>query len=480
MTGTQIADLPSPPTLPLLGNTLQLLRPSRVHLVGEKWVQRYGSMVRVELPGSTMVLVADLEAINEILRDRPDGYRRWISQREVIEEMGPNGVFSSEGDDWKRQRRLVLSALNIHYLSRYFDVVRTCTERLRKRLLDAAGGESFEIGEEFSSFTVDVTSALALGDDLNTLERRDNELQGHLHRVMEMTGRRSASPIAYWRRVKLPADRAVDRSTAAMREAIVGFIERARARMESDPSRYEDPENLLESMLAAQKNDPEFSEDDLIGNMFTILLAGEDTTANTLSWTTWLLGSRPDVQARIAGEAAAVLGEAAEPLDYESVERLSYTEAVLRESIRLKPVAPFLPVEPLADTTICGVHIPAETRLLLMTRSVTRTAAGHSEELYPQRWLEEKEETAAPKSLAFGAGPRFCPGRNLAFLEAKAALAMLCRDFEIELDESAGEVSESFKLAMVPVGLRVRLRQRSAEELAAATRAASPLPNVGV
>jgi cytochrome P450 len=468
MTGSgSIADLPGPPALPLLGNTLQLLRPSRVHLVGERWVDRYGPMVRVELPGATMVLVADLEAINEILRDRPDGYRRWVSQREVIEEMGPNGVFSSEGDDWKRQRRLVLSALNIHYLSRYFDVVRTCTERLRKRLLEVADGRALEIGEEFSSFTVDVTSALALGDDLNTLERRDNELQGHLHRVMAMTGRRSASPVAYWRYVRLPADRAVDRSTAAMREAIAGFIERARKRMEAEPSRYEEPENLLESMLAAQKTDPEFSEDDLIGNMFTILLAGEDTTANTLSWTAWLLCDRPEIQARIAAEAADVLGPASQPLEYEAVERLAYTEAVLRESIRLKPVAPLLPLEPLADTTVCGTRIPAGTRLLLMTRSVTRDAAGHSEELYPQRWLEEKEETAAPKSLAFGAGPRFCPGRNLAYLEAKAALAMICRDFELELDGSAGPVQESFKLAMVPEGLRVKLHRREPVPVAA-------------
>lgn len=169
--------------------------------------------------------------------------------------------------------------------------------------------------------------------------------------------------------------------------------------------------------------------------MFTILLAGEDTTANTLSWTAWLLGSCADVQARIA-------------------------EAVLREPIRLKPVAPFLPLEPLADTEISEVGVPAETRLLLMTRSVTRDAAGRSEELYPERWLTESEETAAPKSLAFGAGPRFCPGRTLAFLESKAALATLCRDFEIELDDSGGEVREAFKLAMVPVGLRVRLRER--------------------
>jgi cytochrome P450 len=97
-----------------------------------------------------------------------------------------------------------------------------------------------------------------------------------------------------------------------------------------------------------------------------------------------------------------------------------------------------------------------------MTRAVTRDAAARSEELYPERWLAENEETAAPKSLAFGAGPRFCPGRNLAFLESKAVLATLCRDFDIELDESAGLVREAFKLAMVPVGLRVRLRARGA------------------
>jgi cytochrome P450 len=456
-----IADLPGPPALPLLGNTLQLLRTSQVHLVGEKWIRRYGPMVRIRVGRGTIVAVADREAINEILRDRPDGYRRWADQRAVIEEMGPPGVFAAEGEDWKRQRRLVLSALNIHYLSRYFDVVRTCTERLRKRLLEAAeGGRAFKISEELSSYTVDVTSALALGDDLNTLERRDNELQGHLHRVMEMTGRRTASPIAYWRHFKLPADRALDRSTAEMRRAIAGFIERARARMEAEPKRYEEPENLLESMLAAQRTDAGFSEDDLIGNMFTILLAGEDTTANTLAWTLWLLGPRPEIQARLASEARQVLGDATRPMEYEAIERLSYAEAVLRESMRLKPVAPLLPLEPLEDTTICGTRIPARTRLLLMTRFATRATAARSEEFYPERWIEDDAETQAPKSLAFGAGPRFCPGRNLAFLEAKSALAMICRDFELELDGSGGEVRESLKLAMVPVGLRVRLRER--------------------
>jgi cytochrome P450 len=462
MTGTDpIADLPGPPRLPLIGNAHQLLQSTRVHLVAERWAERYGPLYRVDIGKRRLAGVTDLDAINEILRQRPHGFRRWADQKAIIEETGPPGVFAAEGEDWKRQRRLVLEALNIHYLSRYFDVVRTCTERLRRRLSDAAReGGALTISNELTSYTVDVTSALALGHDLNTLERRDSELQRHIGRVMETTARRIASPVPYWHWVRLPADRAFDRSTEEMRDAISGFIDDARTKMDAEPSRYEEPGNLLESMLAAQRSDGTLSEDDILGNMFTILLAGEDTTAHTLGWTIWQLATRPEMQARLAAEAAEVLGRGERAMEYEDVEQLLYADAVLRESMRLKPVAPFLPLESIEETTILGTAIPAGTRLLLMTRYATRSAAGRTEEFYPERWLEEGEENRAPKSLAFGAGPRFCPGRNLAFLEAKAALAMICRDFELELDGSAAPVKEALKFAMVPEGLRVRLHER--------------------
>jgi cytochrome P450 len=457
------AELPGPRGLPLIGNAHQLLRTSRVHLVAEKWAQRYGPLIRIDIGPRLMLAVSGADAINEILRDRPGGFRRWRDQQAVIEEMGPPGVFIAEGDDWKRQRRLVDTALNTHYLHRYFDVVRTSTERLRHRLREAARDRrSLEIADELTSYTVDITSALALGHDLNTLERRDSELQGHIQRVMQMTGRRLAAPIPYWRRFRLPADRALDHSVLEMKRAISGFIEQARARMDADPERYDEPPNLLEGMLAAQRTDGTFSDDDIVGNMFTILLAGEDTTANTLGWTIWLLASRPEIQARLAGEAQEVLGDGELPVEHERIEKLVYAEAVVRESMRLKGVSPLLGVEPIEDTTIGDTHIPAGTRLLLLLRSAGREAAGRSEEFYPERWLEDSDETRAPKSLAFGAGPRFCPGRNLAFLEAKAAIAMIARDFEMELDSSAKPVREAFKFAMVPEGLHVRLREREA------------------
>ena len=416
--------------------------------------------MRVDIGPRRLVCISDEDEINTMLRDRPEGFRRWSDQQSVFQEMGINSVFTAEGEDWKRQRRLVVTALNTNHLHRYFDVVRTSTERLHRRLAEATQhGQPFDIAHELTSYTVDITSALAFGHDLNTLERRDNELQRHIQRVFQAVARRLAAPVPYWRWVRLPADRASDRSLLELRRAVAGFIEQARERMRRRPELRESPENFLEGMLAAQEIDGTFTDDEIIGNTLVILIAGEDTTAYTLAWTIWFLASRRDIQARLAQEADEILDEHPFPVDYETVGRLHYGEAVLRESMRLKTVGPLMTAEPLMDSTICNTHIPAGTRLVLLLRHAHHGPAGDFD---PQRWLEGGDDSArAPKSLAFGAGPRFCPGRNLAFLESKTVLAMLARNFQIELDNSDGLVEERFGFTMIPKGLRIRLRDRT-------------------
>lgn len=464
-----IADLPGPRGLPLLGNAHHL-RASRMHLIAEEWARRYGPIVRVKWgPGRTVVYLSDPDEIHRILRERPADFRRWRATEMIAREMAgngslpPPGVFLAEGDEWKRQRRLVVSALNANHLRRYFDVVRTSAERLHRRLAGVAGeGRPIEISRELTSYTIDTISALAFGHDLNTLERGEVELQRHIQRILQMTTRRAATPVPYWRWVRLPADRALDSSNAALDAAVKGFIEQARRRMAARPELHEKPENLLEAMLAAQEGDDDearFTDEEIVANARTIISAGEDTTAHTLSWTVWLLASRPDVQARIAAETDAVLGETHFPVGHETVAGLTYCEAVIREALRLKTPAPLLTLEPLLDTTICDTRIPAGTRLLVLLREANRQREGSPDEFEPQRWLGSESEAAA-KSLTFGAGPRFCPGRNLAFLEATSALATIVHNFEIELDRSAPPVREHFGFTMFPEGLSVRLRPR--------------------
>jgi cytochrome P450 len=460
-----IEDLPGPRRLPLLGNAHQI-RASSMHLAAERWADRYGPLYRVDLGPRRIVVVSDPDVINAVFRDRPDGFARWREIGEITKEIwGTVGVFAAEGDDWRRARRLAVTALNSNHIQRYFEIVATCTRRLYRRLEPAArDGRPLEIGAALSSFTVDVTSALAFGHDLNTLENGDGELQSHLHKVFEATNRRLLAPFPYWRHVKLPADRELDRAMAALRPAVVAFMEEARERIAARPELREAPENFLEGMIAAQEAEGTFDDEEILANVFTLLLAGEDTTSHTMAWTIAALAEMPAVQARWAEEASEVLGEEHYPTAYEAVERLPYGEGVLRESMRLKSVAPIGGVEPLADTEVAGLAMPAGTRLLCLTRKAGFRDVARATEFLPERWLDDGDlEAPDQKSfLTFGAGPRFCPGRNLAFLEAKTALAMIARNFEIELDPATGPPTELLGFTMSPKGLRVRLRERTA------------------
>ena len=128
-----------------------------------------------------------------------------------MSEIGISGPFTSEGADWRRQRRLAVTALNSNHLRRYFEVIRIANDRLLTRL---QGKRETEILDDFLAYSVDVTSALAFGHDLNTLEHGDGELQRHITRVFEMLARRTLAPFPYWRYVKPPADRAAERSLA--------------------------------------------------------------------------------------------------------------------------------------------------------------------------------------------------------------------------------------------------------------------------
>jgi cytochrome P450 len=194
MAARAISDLPGPKGLPLIGNAHRV-RSHSLHLTAERWCEEYGPVYRLDFGPRRVVVLGDVDAINAALRDRPDGFRRWREILEITEEIAHVGVFAAEGDDWRRMRRLAVTALNSNHLQRYFEIVSTCTGRLQRRLQAAAeDGCGFEIGEALSSFTVDVTSALAFGHDLNTLERGDGGLQEHLHRVFQMTNRRIFMP----------------------------------------------------------------------------------------------------------------------------------------------------------------------------------------------------------------------------------------------------------------------------------------------
>lgn len=470
-----IRDLPGPAGLPLLGNALQV-RPERVHQTAEQWAREYGEVFRFRIASREFVVISDPDMVAAVLRDRPDGFQRTNRLSATARELGFTGVFSSNGEAWRRQRPMVLAGLDPSHIKAFFPTLVKVTQRFARRWQRAAAaGIAIDLQADLMRYTVDVTAGLAFGTDINTLESEEQVIQSHLDKIFPAFARRLFAAVPYWHYFKLPSDRELDRHLDALRIAVNGFIAQARQRLDDQPELREHPANLIEAMVNARDSEGSaITDEDVSGNVLTMLLAGEDTTANSLAWMIWLLHQNPDAARRAVDEARFVLGGDSTPTRYEQLGKLDFLEACAHETMRIKPVAPINTVQAVRDTFIGDVELPAGTLVMCLMRpaAVDGRHFPAPQDFLPERWLAGNGPTHASRSakriaMPFGAGPRICPGRYLALAEMKMVAAMLLGAFDIESVTSPdrGEARERLTLTMSPVGLQMRLNSR---DLAAA------------
>jgi cytochrome P450 len=460
-------DLPGPRRWPLVGNMLQLDR-KHMHLQLEAWAERYGPTFGFRIAKKRFVVITNPDEIAKVLRDRPDGFRRPSRIEKISRDFGFLGLFSANGETWKRQRPMVLGSFDPTHIKDFFPTLVQVTERLAARWRRAADSRAaFDLQADLMRYTVDVTAALAFGEDVNTLENDDDPIQAHLNTVLPALARRALSPLDTWKYFPTREDRELAGHLAAIQVAVQGFIARARDKLAADPSLADHPRNLIQAMVARRDRDDGLTDEDVAGNVLTMLLAGEDTTANTLAWTMWLLRRHPQALAKAREEARSVLQGAVCPQDLAQLSRLEFIEACANEAMRLKPVAPQIFNEALRPAVVDGVTVRRGdiVACLMRAASLKEQYFAQAREFRPERWI--LQEGAAANSLSsakrvvmpFGAGPRMCPGRYLALAEIKMVAAMLLANFTIESvhAEGGGEPQEEIALAMYPVGLRMSL-----------------------
>lgn len=465
MTARAIASLPQPRGLPLLGNALQL-RPDDMHLSFEAWVREFGPLYRIRLGPREALVVAEPEAIRQALRERPEGFRRLSTFESVTSELGVHGLFSAEGAMWREQRRIWLQSLSVQQIKAFHGQLQKVTARLLRRWQTAADqGEVLDIAAELMRYTVDVTMLFTLGTDANTLEKGEDVIQRHLNLVFPIAGRRLASPFPYWRYFRLPSDRAADAAIAALRKEVGALIAAASERLRAEPERRNAPGCFLEALLVAREAEgTTLTDADVFANCLTVLLAGEDTTANTLAWLIHYCCAHPQTYAGIRVDADALLdAEGAPDPDVPSASRfphtLAHTDAALNETLRLSPVTPTYFLTALQATTLAGVAVPAGTDVILLVRP----SAGSMPGATPAPQFSPAPGEAIPgnsPTLPFGFGPRVCPGRNLAVAELRSAALMLARNFDLEAVPGKQPVRELLSFTLVPQHLRVRLHRR--------------------
>jgi cytochrome P450 len=297
----------------------------------------------------------------------------------------------------------------------------------------------------------------------------EDVIQRHLDKIFPALGRRVRGVFPYWRYFKLPRDHELDRALAALRIEVGRLIDNARERLHSNPKLREAPTCFLEALLVENERDgAAISHEDVFANAMTVLLAGEDTTANTMAWLIHCVSGRPDVYAALRAEADALLDDPAAPdPQVPRADRFPHllrtTDAAINETLRLYPVAPMFFLEALRDTTLHDLAVPAGTQIMLLTRA----AAGSSPHSSPPPRFDPASDAAKSdagpgraSTLPFGYGPRMCPGRNLALAELRSATLMLARNFDLEAVPGPQPVAERFSFTLVPEHLRVRFHRR--------------------
>jgi cytochrome P450/nitrite reductase/ring-hydroxylating ferredoxin subunit len=456
--------LPGPKSLPFVGN-LHQINPTNVHRTLEAWAEQYGPIYKLQMGPRRAVAISDPDMINESLRARPENFRRGSNMDRIISEIGIKGVFNAEGDAWRPQRKLSVAALAQRNLRQLYPSIKTVTRRLKGRW-ERNAGEPVDLVEDLKRFTVDVTMLIAFGYDVNTVEKAENVIQRELETIFPAVNRRLFALFPIWRLVRSPADRRLERALKSVRAWLRGLMDDARARLEADPNRAQKPSNFLEAMLAAvdDKGKP-FADDVIMSNLMTMLLAGEDTTANTLAWAVHHLCDSPDWAAEVRREADQAIGAIDVADDIDVANGLTRAGAVADETMRLRPIAPVGFLEANVEATLGDYRIPVGTTVILVPRLAALDRKNFVDPLAfrPQRWIERQSGSHEVSAVApFGSGPRMCPGRSLALLEMKAFLSMLYKNFDVDRVGRAGDVKELFGFTMSPVGLSVRLSPRAA------------------
>lgn len=386
----------------------------------------YGDAVRVPYsPKRAFFVLSRPEDAEHVLVQHQDRYVKAFTYRPLRAFLG-DGLLTSEGDTWKRHRRLVQPVFSHRHVQSFAPaIVEAATER-------AAGwtpGAPFDLAAEMRTLTMDVVGRVLFGTDL----------AAEAESVGKAVSRLQAGAIAA---AFLPASISPERTRKLATHALPG-LGRAASTLESMVSRiiderlaapHPEPTDLLDRLLAAGADEQPLSRQEIQDEVMTLILAGHETTANTLTWAFVLLSRYPAARDRLVAEVANVVGDRIpEAADVESLE---WTQSVVSETMRLYPPAWTVERDAIQDDNIAGVEVSAGDTVSVSAYLIHRNPElwPNPEGFDPSRFLPD-QASGRPKYafLPFGGGRRICVGAGLAQLETTLALAVIARAANLDL-----------------------------------------------
>jgi cytochrome P450 len=388
--------------------------------------REYGPVVGFRfLKRITLVLLDDPAHIRRVLRTNNRNYLK-SNQYELVKAVVGDGLIASEGDFWRRQRRLMQPAFHRRRIAGLASLMVAETERTLARWSDSSWdqGEPFDIVQEMTDLTLRIISKTLFGSATDRHLERISDALSVLDRRLD---RRTATFISLPQWAPTPANLRYRRALADLHGVIHGAIdERKRSGQRGD--------DLLSMLLEARDERTGEGMDDkqLRDETMTLLFAGHETTTVALSWTWWLLGTHPEAESRLHEELDGVLADRLPA--FEDLPELPYTRMVFQEAMRLYPPAWVISRRPLKDDEVGGYRIPAGSTVLISPYVTHRNPRyWDSPEVFdPERFLIQRSAGRPEFAyLPFGGGPRKCIGDHFAMTEGVLALATIAQRYRL-------------------------------------------------
>lgn len=386
---------------------------------------RWGDLVRFQVGPWVAHLVVHPRDVKHVLQDNHQNYRKGTIIHSVRVLIG-DGLFASEGEHWRRQRRLVQPAFHRQRIAGLVDVMTDATAAALDRWARyAEAGRSFDVWLEMRALTLGIVGRALFGLDLSD---RASAVADAMEEALDFVNHRASQLLPLPLGVPLPRHRRFLRARAKLDEVVYAVIRARRADAGTA--------DALAMLLAARDPDTGegMSDEQLRDEIMTLVLAGHETTATALTWGWWLLARHPDVEARLRAEVGTVLqGRRPTVADLPG---LAYTRMVVDEVLRLYPPLFFFGRQAIADDVLDGCHVPAGSWVTICPYLTHR---------HPGFWARPDAfdpEHFAPAAVAarpryafypFGGGPRQCLGADFATLELSLILAMTVQRYRVHV-----------------------------------------------
>jgi cytochrome P450 len=413
----------------------QSLRRLRRNPLGEYEALRaqFGDVVRLSTLPHPIYLLSHPDAAQHVLRDNASNYRKGLLFKPIAALQG-EGLLTSEGEHWLRQRRLVQPAFHRRHLATFAEVMVDEAQAVVREWRHAGQtGSPVNVAERMHRLTFNVVGRVLLGIAPDTLDAYSRQLQAIALQLLQYMNDRATQPWALPGWLPTPRNRQFRRAVAVYDALVQQIIAARRQALHSAGAAATD---VLALLLAAcdDTSGQGMSDRQLRDEVITFIGAGAETSAPALSWTWYLLAQHPEIARRVHAELDTVLGGRTPTLH--DLPHLPYSRMVLDEALRLYPPSVVLPRQANAADTISGYAVPQDAIVVISQYVIHRHPGVWSgpEQFQPERFTPAQEARRHRfVYIPFGEGPRMCIGKSFALVEMHLVLATIAQAYTLQV-----------------------------------------------